>query len=190
MKQVIRSAGHISTLQWSDFFLRGIEIKLLPNSKHHVEVEASEHSTAFTNWLIQRPDHGHATLEITYAECYENEPIFYPWTRNKGDRVLPTGRLMGPKDIVIVSSGVDALHYEPVWFRTFRFMVLEIEVGETAIGLSKFSANQVNYPIDQTASFHAPGIMNGDLIWDVSIRTLRNCMFDGYSDCPFYEQLQ
>jgi len=190
MKQVVRSDSPISSKSWSDFFLRGVKLELPPHSTHRVEVEAQEHSTAFLNWVTSRPIKGAATLQITYSECYENEPGAYPWSRNKGDRVSPTGKLFGPKDIVIVSPGDEPMRYEPFWFRTFRFIVVEVDVGEASIELSSFVAKQVNYPLNQQASFSAPGIKSSGPIWDVSLRTLRNCMFDGYSDCPFYEQLQ
>lgn len=53
-----------------------------------------------------------------------------------------------------------------------------------------FEAVQVNYPIGVKAEWKEPAMKENEKIWEVSIRTLRNCMFDGYSDCPFYEQLQ
>ncbi|KAK5469060.1 hypothetical protein LTR55_011395 [Exophiala xenobiotica] len=53
-----------------------------------------------------------------------------------------------------------------------------------------FKAKQVNYPLDVKVSWKQPEGVDSDNIWKVSIRTLRNCMFDAYSDCPFYEQLQ
>lgn len=80
--------------------------------------------------------------------------------------------------------------YEPFWFRTFRLIRLEIAVGDEPVELVSFDATQVNYPLAVKASWEELGMINSKRIWDVSIRTMRNCMFDGYSDCPFYEQLQ
>jgi hypothetical protein len=51
-------------------------------------------------------------------------------------------------------------------------------------------ADQVNYPLAVKASWKDCDDVQSEEIWNVSIRTMRNCMFDGYSDCPFYEQLQ
>ena len=80
--------------------------------------------------------------------------------------------------------------YEPFWFRTFRVIRLEITVGAGPVEFLSFDAKQTNYPIQPKAAWKEPGDAHSESIWDVSIRTLRNCMFDGYSDCPFYEQLQ
>lgn len=49
---------------------------------------------------------------------------------------------------------------------------------------------QVNYPLNIKTSWEEPGDAHSKEFWNVSIRSMRNCMFDGYSDCPFYEQLQ
>jgi hypothetical protein len=69
-------------------------------------------------------------------------------------------------------------------------MRLEIAVGSGPVEFLSFDATQVNYPLDVRASWKEPGDSHSEKMWDVSIRTMRNCMFDGYSDCPFYEQLQ
>ncbi|KAF4499690.1 rhamnosidase B [Fusarium agapanthi] len=66
----------------------------------------------------------------------------------------------------------------------------EITAGAESVELCSFGATQVNYPLAVKASWDEPGDKDAKQIWDVSIRTMRNCMFDGYSDCPFYEQLQ
>ncbi|KAK5541690.1 hypothetical protein LTR46_012113, partial [Exophiala xenobiotica] len=62
-------------------------------------------------------------------------------------------------------------------------------VGRIPVDMVSFKAKQVNYPLDVKVSWKQPEGVDSDNIWKVSIRTLRNCMFDAYSDCPFYEQL-
>ena len=69
-------------------------------------------------------------------------------------------------------------------------MQVDITVGQEPVDVLSFEATQVNYPLAVKASWKEPGDEHSQRIWEVSIRTMRNCMFDGYSDCPFYEQLQ
>ena len=130
-------------------------------------------------------------FKVTYSEGYELEPRSYPFFRSKADRLdAKGGHIIGPYDEVVVRVSETESFYEPFWFRTFRVFRLEITVNEEPVELKSFEATQVNYPMAVKASWKEPGYTQSEDIWDVSIRTMRNCMFDGYSDCPFYEQLQ
>jgi hypothetical protein len=64
-----------------------------------------------------------------------------------------------------------------------------VAVGAEGLTVHSIELRQTNYPLQPRATWDSSSSEMGR-IWDVSLRTLRNCMFDGYSDCPFYEQLQ
>jgi hypothetical protein len=131
-------------------------------------------------------------MRVTYSEGYELEPRSYPFFRSKSNRLnADVGHIVGPNDELTLNLPESQIViYEPFWFRTFRLMRIEITVGLHPILLLSFDATQVNYPMAVKASWKEPDNKQNEQIWDVSIRTMRNCMFDGYSDCPFYEQLQ
>jgi hypothetical protein len=168
-------------------------LSLAAGSFHTLEVQADVHSTAFLRWTFRATEQqSQIKLKATYSEGYEHEPRNYPFFRTKSDRLdADKGYLIGPYDEVVldVPPGQTVV-YEPFWFRTFRLIRLEITVGLQPVELVSFDAVQVNYPLGVKATWSERGDAHSEKIWDVSIRTMRNCMFDGYSDCPFYEQLQ
>ncbi|CAG7996856.1 unnamed protein product [Penicillium salamii] len=175
-------------------FLSGKGPLTLPaNSVHKVDIQADVHSTAFLRWAFKAVrDASQIKLKVTYSEGYELEPRSYPFFRSKADRLdASVGHIIGPYDEVTLEiSDSENVVYEPFWFRTFRLLRVEIEIGPHPIELLSFTATQVNYPMAIKARWNQPGDAHSGQMWDVSIRTMRNCMFDGYSDCPFYEQLQ
>lgn len=173
--------------------LSGKQTLVLPGgSSHTLDLQATVHSTAFLRWTFKADKKSQVKLKVTYSEGYELEPRSYPFFRTKADRLdAATGHLIGPVDDVVLDiPESQTVVYEPFWFRTFRLLRLEITTGPEAVELLSFDATQVNYPLAVKASWDEPGDAHSKDIWDVSIRTMRNCMFDGYSDCPFYEQLQ
>ena len=193
----IRScSSELSQDDWERFFSKDQSISL-PSGKHRVELQAPCHSTAFLRLLFSTA--AHSSLKITYSESYERPPFDNPTFRNKGDR-------LDSKDAVLTGSCVDlydqvdlstlpevdgARVYEPFWFRTFRFLILEFDVGPDSLLLHQLECKQTNYPLNPKSEWSCDvddGFSNS--VWEVSLRTLRNCVVDGYSDCPFYEQLQ
>jgi hypothetical protein len=185
-----QSGNHID--EWTGFLNAKQTLTLPPSSLHVLEIQADVHSTAFLRWSFQAAQASRITLKITYSEGYEQEPRSYPFFRTKADRLdAVNGHLIGPYDEVTLDLPAGkAIVYEPFWFRTFRLIRLEIASGPAPVELLSFNATQVNYPMAVKASWQDDGDKYSERIWEVSIRTLRNCMFDGYSDCPFYEQLQ
>ncbi|GAB1193937.1 hypothetical protein APSETT444_003174 [Aspergillus pseudonomiae] len=165
---------------------------------HVVELDSQKGWQAQVDESIQFPmgliDDGflHITMKVTYSEGYELEPRSYPFFRKKTDRLdAKAGHLLGSYDAVTLDiPDTHTVVYEPFWFRTFRLLRVEITVGEEPVRILPLEATQVNYPLAVKASWAESGDEYSERIWDVSIRTMRNCMFDGYSDCPFYEQLQ
>ncbi|CAG7932203.1 unnamed protein product [Penicillium olsonii] len=168
-------------------------LTLAANSVHKVDIQADVHSTAFLRWAFKAVEGAsQIRLKVTYSEGYELEPREYPFFRSKADRLdASVGHIIGPYDEVTLDvSDYNSVVYEPFWFRTFRLLRVEINIGPQPIELVSFTATQVNYPMAIKARWNQPGDAYSGRMWDVSIRTMRNCMFDGYSDCPFYEQLQ
>ncbi|WVW82737.1 hypothetical protein I302_104748 [Kwoniella bestiolae CBS 10118] len=178
--------------QWKDYLSGKGAVSLQANTKHSLDIQADVHSTAFVKWSFTAKADTQIKLKLTYSEGYELEPRFYPWLRTKANRLdSKDGLLLGPFDEVILNIPAgQEITYEPFWFRTFRLIRFEVEVGSAPVDLVSFNATQVNYPLDVKGSWKEAGDEYSERIWDVSIRTLRNCIFDGYSDCPFYEQLQ
>ncbi|KAL1891068.1 hypothetical protein Sste5346_007893 [Sporothrix stenoceras] len=180
---------------WSQFLSSGSPLTLPGKSKHTLDIQAETHSTAFLRWEFAAPGDKSSRIEmhITYSEGYERESGSYPVFRNKADRLDPTnGLIIGPSDSVTldVPGTKQLVVYEPFWFRTFRLMRVYIAVlGTQPVNLVSFAAAQTNYPLAVKAEWDNSDDAQSGALWDVSVRSLRNCMFDGYSDCPFYEQL-
>ena len=112
--------------------------------------------------------------------------------RLKGDREDANGKLMGEYDIYHVAGNAGNCSeevYEPFWFRTFRFVRLEVETGEEPIELVYFTYRETGYPLEVKGEFRCSD-EELNTIWDMSVRTLKRCMHETYEDCPYYEQLQ
>lgn len=182
-------------------------IHLPAGSTHRLELEAHHHLTAMISFHFQRPTHSGGTLRVVYSECYEEEPDQIPYLRCKGDRCDSTKQLIGPEDkykfggVSTTQPKFDAREVEdeifvPFHFRTFRFLVVEIQAGQDSDLIFKgIELSTINYPLETRSQIRAQSLNTTDSIlynqiWDTSLRTLQNCLHDTYEDCPFYEQLQ
>jgi len=190
-KSVNASAGSKSIPEWTDFF-RGRRLSLEPNSTHRIEVEFQVYMTAFLRLVIENQNRPGSSVKFTYSEAYENPAA--PYASRKTVRTAREGNVLrGPSDSYHFSGSKETGKteiFEPFWWKAFRFIVIDISVGNEPLHLLEFLANQTNYPINETASWEDISDPQGAKMMEISVRTMRMCMFDGYSDCPFYEQLQ
>ena len=171
--------------------LTGQAVEIPPNSDVSVDVDAGFLMTAFLAVAVEAG--GGARLQMTAAECYEQPPAHIPWLRRKADRTdHVTGDLYGdPDQYLVAGTGTPKSPevYSPFWFRTFRFLRLRITTTGTPLRLQSLELTRTHYPLDITGSFSSSSDVHRRL-WDVSVRTLLNCMHETFEDCPFYEQLQ
>lgn len=177
-------------------------LRLPASSLHRIDLEATEHLTAFIRLRFQRPSAGGSKICITYAESYEDEPRMVPYLRCKQYRQDTTKSLYGPQDIYELQGPLtddaptyhdNALEEEviiPFHWRTFRFIRLEIQVAPMDLVLLGIDITTNNYPLDVKAEVSARDSDLPERLMSTSLRTLRNCIHDCYEDCPFYEQLQ
>ena len=79
--------------------------------------------------------------------------------------------------------------YESFWFRTFRFIRLEIKAGSEPVILHLPDYLETAYPLDIKAKLDSSDPVFNRL-WKIALHTLECCMHETYEDCPYYEQLQ
>ena len=195
LKTIRQSSSSILAEVWVKFFSdHSSSITLDPGSKHRLELEFEVLSTAYVKFVAQRSQTAGSAIKLTYSEAYEKIPRLQKSAPRKGDRTKQEGNgLVGPSDSYVFEGGSTDSHseeevFEPFFWKTFRFVVLEIQVADSTLHLLRAEFKQTNYPLGIVAKWDAGDEVQRKM-WDVSIRTMRNCMFDGYYDCPFYEQL-
>ena len=124
-----------------------------------------------------------ATIQLTYAEALFNKNF------EKGNRNEIEGKeIIGNHDVFIADGGVKRV-FRPLWFRTYRYVQLDIETGSEPLVVHSLSGMATGYPFEVKASFASsdPSLQE---IWDVGWRTAQLCAGETYFDCPYYEQLQ
>jgi alpha-L-rhamnosidase len=126
-----------------------------------------------------------ALVQMTYAEG------LYDANGQKGDRNDIQGKHMDLRLLhdEFLPDGGPGRSFIPLWWRTWRYLQLDIETKEEPLQIDALHAYFTSYPFQERAIFRSS---EADLekIWDVGWRTIRLDTHETYMDCPAWEQLQ
>ncbi|HLF36055.1 MAG TPA: hypothetical protein VI583_17560 [Cyclobacteriaceae bacterium] len=124
-----------------------------------------------------------AEIKISYAES-----MFYA-DGSKGNRNEIEGKVFKGNYDIFLPDGEDNRTFRLLWFRTYRFVQMEIRTKDDPLTLGEFYGIFTAYPLEEKAVFDA-GDETLKKIWDTGWRTARLCAAEIYYDCPYYEQMQ
>jgi alpha-L-rhamnosidase len=123
-----------------------------------------------------------ASVELTYAEALYDEKGAKGNRNEVGER-----HIEGLRDY-IVSDG-KRRSYRTLWWRTWRYMQVEVKTGDAPLTIDGLSAFYTAYPFSAVGRF-ASDDAELNRIWDVGWRTAQLCAHETYMDTPYWEQLQ
>jgi alpha-L-rhamnosidase len=177
LARIARATG----IKPGDDFLQGRAPLTIPaNSRATLLLDQSYLTTAYPE-LITGGGRD-SVITITYGEAL--------WKgKEKGNRNDIEGKVLrGVEDRFITDGGAHRL-FRPLWWRTFRFLQLDIATRAEPLTLEDLRAVFTGYPFAVRADFDSddPTLR---AIWNVGWRTAQLCAHETYMDCPYYEQLQ
>jgi len=161
--------------------INSIPTSVPPNSDIHLLLDRKTLTTAYPQLTVSGGKG--SKIVVTYAEA------LYDKSLNKGDRDEVADRqALGLTDNFLPDGGQHRV-FEPLWWRTWRYLDLDITTGDQPLTLESLTANFTAYPFKELATFNSP---DPDLakIWEISWRTARDDAHETYMDTPYYEQLQ
>jgi hypothetical protein len=166
----------------SEEFLKGsTPITIAANSKVKILFDQQALTTAYP--LLRFSKGSNSSIKLTYAES------LFDSYGNKGNRnEIENKQIIGNSDIIICDGGNNRT-FQTLWWRTFRYVEMEIETKDELFVLNDFSSIFSAYPLQEKASFSCDNPQLKD-IWDVGWLTQRLCANETFFDCPYYEQLQ
>ena len=123
-------------------------------------------------------------VTLRYAEA-----MLLPGSKRKGNRDDVEGKeLRGVRDTFVADGGSRRL-FRPLWWRTYRYVQLEIETADAPLTVDDLAATATAYPFVRKARLETDRPELAEIL-DVGWRTARLCAHETYMDCPYYEQLQ
>jgi alpha-L-rhamnosidase len=163
-------------------FLSGKSSLQIPaNKKIKILLDQSHLTNAYPQVIFSKGKN--AEIKLVYAEALIDDK------RNKGNRDSIEGKKIEGLADEFVADGSDNKMYSPLFFRTFRYLQLEIETKDEPLIINDVRSIFTGYPFKENAFFKSDK-KDIDKLWQVGWRTARLCSVDTYFDCPYYEQLQ
>jgi alpha-L-rhamnosidase len=130
-----------------------------------------------------------AVVKMSYAEA-----LFQPFPppgrgleKNNRDEVEGK-QFIGNSDEFTMDGGAGRV-FRPLWWRTWRYVQLDIQTRDEALTVDDLRATYIGYPFERRARFEGGGPETSRIL-EVGWRTARLCAHETYMDCPYYEQLQ
>ena len=154
----------------------------LPSGTHvHLLLDRKTLTTAYP--ILTVSGGKGAKIWLTYSEG------LYDKNGHKGDRDEVGNRTArGLRDQFLPDGGLHRI-FQPLWWRTWRYLDLDIETGDQPLQLESLTAAFTAYPFQERASFTSDDAELAK-IWEISWRTARLDAHETYMDTPYYEQLQ
>lgn len=163
-------------------FLKGSQpLEIKPNQKVQFLIDQGVLTTAYPG-IITSGGKG-SEIKLTYAEA------MFDSNYKKGNRNVIEGKdIIGYSDYFMPDGG-DNRMFKTLWFRTWRYILVEIKTKDEPLRINDIRSIFTAYPLEEKAVFKSDDVTLND-IWEVGWRTARLCAGETYFDCPYYEQLQ
>jgi alpha-L-rhamnosidase len=161
------------------------------NGKNALKIPANSKNT----FLI---DQGHVTLgypkltlsggkdaliKVKYSEALYDEK------NRKGNRNETEGKVIkGISDVYLMDGGLGRV-FQPIWFRTFRFVQIEVETQSEPLTINDFHNIFSAARIPVIASFKTDDPIYRQ-VWDICWHTMKICAQDNLLSDAYYEQMQ
>ena len=154
---------------------------IAPNKKITVLLDQGVLTTGYPELVVTKGKG--STIKLTYSES------LFDSKGSKGNRsVIENKSIIGYSDFFLPDGLPDRL-FRPLWFRTWRYLQMDIETSGEPLTVNSFSSEFTAYPLKENAVFESDKPILKE-IWNVGWRTARLCANETYFDCPYYEQLQ
>ncbi len=124
-----------------------------------------------------------AVIKLTFAEA------LFDTAGGKENRNEIEGKTINGNYDVFVPDGSNKRTFRSLWFRTYRYLQVDITTGDEPLVIDDLYGIYTGYPFEPKASFNSNDTTLQQL-WKVGWRTARLCAGETYFDCPYYEQLQ
>lgn len=175
---VRRSEG----LNIPDNFLEGSQpIEVKSNQNVQFLIDQGVLTTAYPE-IITSGGKG-SEIKLTYSEALFDNNL------QKGNRNEIEGKeILGYSDYFMPDGGDNRL-FKTLWFRTWRYIQVEIKTAGEPLKINDIRSIFTAYPLEKKAAFESSNKTLDD-IWNTGWRTARLCANETYFDCPYYEQLQ
>ncbi len=163
-----------------NFLLGNAPLEVPANKNISFLIDQKILTTSFPEMIVSKGKG--SSVKLTYSEALFNK-------QGKANRNDIEGRkIKGHTDIFYPDGDSNRL-FRPLWFRTYRYVQVDIETKEDPLTISDVYGKFTAYPFKENAYFESDDTSLKS-IWDVGWRTARLCAHETYFDCPYFEQLQ
>ena len=176
------ACGGLQGIEPGDGFLRGSGDLVVPARTRGVLLLDQSHLTnAYA--VLETSGGAGSTISLTYAEALKDAE------GKKGNRNEIEGKtIVGVKDVFRPDGG-ERRRFQTLWFRTYRYVQVEIETADQPLRIHDLHGIFTAYPFELRARFDSDLPWLADM-WTINWRGARLCAFETYFDTPYYEQLQ
>ncbi len=180
----MKSVRRFSGVEAVPNFIAGEKFEIPANTKCRVLLDNGVLTNAYP--VLKTSKGAGAVVKVNYAEgMFDKSGI-------KGNRDEIEGRDFNASEEVFDifrPDGGASREFSPLWFRTYRYVGLDIETKGEPLVIEDMYGIFTGYPFEENGKFDSDDASLAK-IWEVGWRTARLCALETYVDCPYYEQLQ
>jgi hypothetical protein len=167
-----------------------LNIEIPAYKKVRILLDNEKLTTAYMNLLFSKGKD--AKIAIGYTESlYDNGGKKINGVMpSKGNRNEIEGKTLVAYWDSICPDGSANRQFQSLWWRTYRYVALDIETAAEPLEINDIYGIFTAYPFKMTSSFKADNREDLQKIIETGWQTARLCANETYMDCPYYEQLQ